>query len=134
MRARRIETPVSGLDWFPTFLGIAGINDYVGTLDGNSLEDLFDGESKELDARPLFWHLASRWKHGTCSVIRKQPYKLIQFLKDGKLELYDLSSDPKEQHNLAEKKPDVAGRLLGELIQWRKANNVPLPPESALAF
>ncbi len=130
--ARRTSTAVTGLDFFPTFMDVAGI-DYDGVLDGQSITGLFQGDEPEsLRARPLFWHLASQYKHGTCSVIRKNNMKLIQFLADGKLEMYDLKSDPREEHNLAETNPEQTQTLLKELEEWRESNDVPLPPGSVL--
>ncbi len=131
IEARRTSTAVTCLDFFPTFMDLAGI-DYDGILDGESFTGLFKGEPESLQARPLFWHLASCYKHGTCSVIRKNHLKLIQFLADGKLELYDLRNDPREENNLAEEKPEQAQALLKELLEWRKTNAVPLPPGSPL--
>ncbi|TWU31338.1 sulfatase [Novipirellula artificiosorum] len=125
--ARRTSTAVSCLDFFPTFMDLAGI-EYDGVLDGQSIIGLFDGEPASLRNRPLFWHLASRYKHGTCSVIRKDDRKLIQFLADGKLELYDLKNDPREEQNLVAEHPEQTQALLKELVEWRKANDVPLPP------
>jgi len=131
---RRSVVAVTALDLFPTLMDLAKVEDYNGVLDGRSLTTLFKSDDKSLNERPLFWHLASRWKHGTCSVIRKDDYKLIQFLADGKLELYHLKNDPTESHNLAEEQPELTDKLLGELEEWRKVNNVPLPPSSVLDF
>ena len=131
---RRSEVAVSGLDVFPTLMNLANITDFKGTLDGNSITDLFSSDDKKLSERPLFWHLASRFKHGTCSVIRKGDYKLIQFLADGKLELYNLKADPKESKNLSNIEVETTESLLKELVSWRKDNKVPLPPNSILEF
>ncbi|WP_373942539.1 sulfatase-like hydrolase/transferase [Polaribacter sejongensis] len=131
---RRSEVAVSGLDVFPTLMNLANITDFKGTLDGNSITDLFSSDDKKLSERPLFWHLASRFKHGTCSVIRKGDYKLIQFLADGKLELYNLKTDPKESKNLSNIEVETTESLLKELVSWRKDNKVPLPPNSILEF
>lgn len=132
VKARRTETAVSGLDFFPTFMDIAGIN-YTGTLDGKSFAPLFNGsEDKTLQQRPLYWHIASRYKHGTCSVIRQNDMKLIQYLATGNLELYDLKKDPKEEHNLAKAKPEIAQRMLASLVEWRVENSVSLPPNAAM--
>ncbi|MRT91977.1 DUF4976 domain-containing protein [Ancylomarina sp. 16SWW S1-10-2] len=133
VRARRTSEPVTLLDYFPTFLKLAGINDYKGTLDGNSLTDLFENDSDLFAERPLFWQLSSVFKHGTCSVMRKKQYKLIQFLATGELELYDLQKDPKESHNLSSENPNLANEMLSELVAWRKANHVPLPPNSVVS-
>ena len=126
----RSDEPIQGLDFFPTFLALAGITDYQGTLDGDSLLPLLKGQP--FKERPLFWHLASTYKNSPCSVIRKGDWKLIQFLRDGKLELYNLRSDLKESDNLATKNPAQAKALLTELVQWRKDNKVPLPLSSSL--
>ncbi|MFD2257734.1 sulfatase [Luteolibacter algae] len=134
IKPRRTDTAVSVLDFFPTFLDVANVKDYSGTLDGDSITPLFQAEDAQLSDRPLFWHIASQWKHGTCSVIRKNDMKLIQFLKDGALELYDLKKDPLEAHNLAEEDKETASKLLAELVEWRKSNQVPLPPNSSLEF
>ncbi|MGB7326466.1 MAG: sulfatase-like hydrolase/transferase [Rubripirellula sp.] len=130
----RKSTPICGLDWFPTFLDIVNVSDHQGTLDGNSLTPLMHGTGESLVDRPLFWHIASQYKHGACSVIRKNDHKLIQFLKDGRLELYNLKVDPAEKNNLAESNQRLAESLRMELSQWRQANSVPLPPESTLPF
>jgi arylsulfatase A-like enzyme len=134
VKPRRSEVAVTGLDIFPTLMDLAKVEDYDGELDGSSFTTLFESDDKFLNDRPLFWHLASRWKHGTCSVIRKGDYKLIQFLADGKLELYHLKNDASESENLAEIEPEKTKELLTELIEWRKANKVPLPPSSVLEF
>ncbi|MDO6425352.1 sulfatase/phosphatase domain-containing protein, partial [Saccharophagus degradans] len=75
------EVPVTLLDFFPTFLDVANIKDYKDVLDGNSLVPLFKKDVKKLNKRPLYWHLASNNKiQKACSVIRKDDYKLIQYL------------------------------------------------------
>ena len=129
--AKRTSTAVTCLDFFPTFMEVSGIQ-YDGVLDGESFVGLFKGEPEALVKRPLFWHLASRYRNGACSVIRKDDHKLIQFLADGKMELYDLKNDPREKKNLVQTNPELAQRLLSELVNWRKTNHVPLPPGSPL--
>jgi arylsulfatase A-like enzyme len=130
IKPRRSEYPVQGLDLFPTFLELAGIYNYNGILDGDSLVPLMQGET--LKERSLFWHIASTYKDPPCSIIRKGNWKLIQFLKEGNIELYNLEEDLKERNNLASRNPEIAQSLLMDLVNWRKANNVPLPPSSAL--
>ena len=128
----RSPYPIQGLDYFPTFLELAGISNYSGTLDGDSLVPLFHGKSA--DERPLFWHLASTYKNPPCSVIRKGDWKLIQFLKSEKVELYNLRNDLKESRNVTKENPALTKALLKELQQWRHTQKVPLPPSSKLKF
>ncbi|SMG45275.1 sulfatase [Arenibacter troitsensis] len=126
------ETPICGMDYFPTFLELAQVKDYDGKLDGKSLLPLF--KNNAFKERALFWHVASTYKNPPCSIIRKDQWKLIQYLNDGKVELYNLEKDLKEAHNLVEYNSEIASQLLNELITWRKNNKVPLPQASVLPF
>ena len=128
----RTDTPIAGIDYFPTFLDLAGIKNHNLTLDGASLLPLI--QNKTLAPRPLYWHIASRYKHGPVSVIRQGDHKLIQFLLDGNIELYDLKNDPTESNNLATAEPELAAQLTSQLTNWRKTNSVPLPPSSPLPY
>ncbi len=126
---KTIETPISAVDYFPTILDIAGIYDnYDGVLDGISTLPLAHGA--EMISRPLFWHVASRYKHEPVTAIRAGYWKLIQFLNSGKVELYHLGKDPRETTNLAKVNVDKTNVLLKQIGQWRNKNNVPLPPIS----
>lgn len=129
---RNSETPICGMDYFPTFLALAQVDGYNEKLDGKSLVPLFKGET--LKERSLFWHVASTYKNPPCSIIRKGEWKLIQFLLDGKIELYNLEEDLKEANNLADENPEIVSRLLDELTSWRKNNKVPIPLASTLSF
>ncbi|MDW5288897.1 sulfatase [Formosa sp. PL04] len=126
------EIPICGMDYFPTFLELAKVNDYDGKLDGESLVPLL--KDKKWKERSLFWHLASTYKNPPCSIIRKGDWKLIQFLNDGKVELYNLNNDLKEANNLVDESPEIVSELLDELVTWRKNNKVPLPPATVLSF
>lgn len=126
------EIPICGMDYFPTFLELAQIQNYKGVLDGESIVPIL--ENKPFESRSLFWHLASTYKNPPCSIIRKGDWKLIQFLNDGKVELYNLKEDLKETENLAGSNKEKASQLLDELVNWRKRNHVPLPSASILAF
>ncbi|QGJ72300.1 putative sulfatase [Planctomycetales bacterium 10988] len=132
IHARRSDLPITMLDYFPTFMDLAGIEEIQGTIDGDSLTTLFKQNTEKFKKRPLYWHLASQYKHGTCTAMRKGNFKLIQFLADGRLELYDLEEDPSESHNLAEERPELTQQLLSEMVEWRKVNNVPLPPNAVM--
>ncbi len=132
IKAGEIDEIISAVDWFPTFLDLANIADYQELLDGESIVPLMQGGT--LGDRATFWHNASMWKTPANSVIRKGDWKLIQFLKDGKIELYNLKEDLKETNNLAELEKKKANELLEELVRWRKDNKVPLPPASVLKY
>ncbi|MEM9281736.1 MAG: sulfatase [Verrucomicrobiota bacterium] len=130
--ARRTSVPVGVLDYFPTLLELAGVDDYDAPMDGDSLVPMFKEDTDHFRNRSMHWQLSSKLRQGTCSILRKGDYKLIQFLADGKLELYDLAKDPKEKTNLAESHPELADQMLKELVEWRKENKVPLPPNGVV--
>ena len=126
------NTPISGLDYFPTFLDWANVIDFDDVLDGHSIAPELAG--KQDSHPPLFWHIASAYKSPPSSIIRKGDYKLIQNLLNGKVELYNLENDLKEQHNLAEDYKVKRQELLSELERWRKKNKAPLPKDSVLKY
>lgn len=127
-----VKSSVTGIDLFPTFLDFAGIRDsYTETLDGDSLLPFI----KKLDTyknRPIFWQVSSNYKTPACTAMIKGNYKLIQWLKTGKTELYNLEKDMAEKKDLSKSQVEVLQTMLKEMISWRKKNNVPLPPSSKL--
>ena len=131
IRPDRKDDPIHCLDFFPTFLDLAKISDFEGVLDGRSIVPLWS-MGQIWERKPLFWHVASTYKNPPCSVIRHGDWKLIQFLKDGNCELYNLKDDLKESDEVSAKFPGIVDGLLYKLTAWRKENNVPLPPSSQL--
>ncbi len=139
------ETPVTGLDFFPTFLDVAGIESTgQRILDGQSLIPLLTGQGT-FPERKLYWHFpiylqGYGYKQGRSdgphdadfrtrpgSVVRNGKWKLHEYFEDGRLELYDLEADIGEQNNLAEAHPEIASRMHADLKQWRKSMNAPVP-------
>lgn len=123
--------PVSGADFFPTLLDLAGLADtgQALLLDGQSLRPALAGGG--LPERDLFWHYPHYGNQGgkPSSIIRRGDYKLIHFYETGKDALYHLPSDPSEQHDLAAEKPDTTRALVAALqhhLAQRQAN-VPAP-------
>lgn len=129
----KTDALISGVDYFPTFLDLAGIKTYDRSqLDGISFYPLvFEQKSRD---RTLFWHLASTYKNPPCSIIRKGDWKLIQWLKDGKVELYNITADLGEKNDISGENPEVAKELAKQLSGWRRKNKAPLPPSSSLDF
>lgn len=128
------ETPVIGYDLFATFAEIAQVS--ADKTDGQSIVPCLQGRELSGD-RSLLWHFPyyhpekgfqkSRTEIGIDdfavsqtrpqSALRKGPYKLIQFVENGRCELYDLSQDLSEQNDLASKQPELTQSLATELEQ-----------------
>ncbi len=135
LKPGKVEEPVMGLDFFPTFLELAGIlKQYTETLDGRSLLPLLKG--KKATQRDLFWHITSSsyGKTFPCSIIRHGDWKLIQYLKDGKTELYNLKTDASESRDFSKSNTELVKELTNALVKWRRQNKVPLPPSSSLEY
>jgi uncharacterized sulfatase len=121
------DTPVSSVDFYPTFLELAGAPRPEGhALDGESLAPLLK-QSGELDDRAIYWHYP-HYHHSTpAGAIREGDWKLIEFYEDGRLELYNLKDDIGEQENLAEVKPRRAKAMQHKLAAWRDAVGAEMP-------
>lgn len=126
-----IDTPVSSVDFFPTFCDAAGVP--PGDVDGVSLLPLLRGRS--LKPRPLFWHYPHYSNQGgePGSAIRDGDWKLIEFHKNGRRELFNLKDDEGEKVNLIESRPDIARKLSGELDAWRKKTGAIMPAKNPAA-
>ena len=114
-----VETPVSCLDFLPTFLAAAGQK--VETLvDGIDIRTVFAGGKLPRDT--MAWHYP-HYSNQTArpgGAIRVGDYKLIEFFDLNRLELFDLKKDPGEGRNLSAEKPDVVKDLHARLVAWRK--------------
>ena len=112
----RIDTPVSGLDFMPTFVTISGGD--LGTVphDGRDLMPLLDGTGDFDGIRPLFWrHAGSR---GDVAML-EDPWKLVWRRRaGGGPELYDLSRDPGESTDLSATEPERLADMLDALAAW----------------
>jgi arylsulfatase A-like enzyme len=125
------------VDIYPTLLEIAKAPMPSQTLDGESLVKLFDHSSKELNRAAIFQHFpgylgagTDSWRTKPVSLIQSGNWKLMEFLEDGHLELYDLQQDLGETHNLAEEMPAKAQELHNELIAWRAKVQAPMPTKN----
>ncbi len=97
-----IEDPTTTLDLTATFLDYAGAPQLSG-MDSKSLRPLLTG--KKNAARDHVLSGMDKWR-----VVTQGPYKYIRGWENEPL-LFDLQTDPLENHNLAAKKPAVAARM-----------------------
>jgi len=96
------DTPGYFADWFPTLCDAAGLERPAG-LDGESLWPVLTGQRKSLAVRkPMLWVFP---EYQGQVAVRLGEFKLVrQGLKTktpGPWEIYDLSTDPAEAHDLA---------------------------------
>lgn len=132
--------PVVNMDFFPTFLEVAGIPEPKGkTLDGRSFLPVLMG--KTMPEKPFFWDFPIYLQKYTLNnqsrdvCFRTRPgisihlgeWILIQYYEDDHLELYNLGTDPGERKNLINTFPHKSQELFDSLDQWRKKLNAPVP-------
>jgi arylsulfatase A-like enzyme/Flp pilus assembly protein TadD len=115
------KAPVISTDLFPTFLQAAGAkppSQYP--LDGSSLMKIFSDPQRERKRR-LYWHYPHNHSLGgkMASAVRDERWKLIEFIPNGRRELYDLQGDPSEVRDIASEHPDIARSLAAHLQAWR---------------
>ena len=118
-------------------LELAGAPKPQQKLDGESLVKLFRDPSGRLERDAIFQHFpgyhgacTDSWRTTPVSLIQMGNWKLMEFLEDGHLELYDLSNDIGEATNLATKMPEKAKELHDRLLAWRADLNAPMPTKN----
>jgi len=115
------DEPVIGMDFYPTFLEMAGLPARKDEhIDGVSILPLLKGQAKQLSRKKLYWHYPHYHRTKPYGAIRDGDWKLIEFFEEGNLELFDLKKDPLEKKNLSEEMPEKAEEMLKELERWRK--------------
>jgi len=139
------STPVSSLDFYPTFLAAAGVSKPESKiLDGVDLIPLMT-QKGALKDRALYWHFpiylqAYSVGHddGRDPLFRTRPgssmrfgkWKLHEYFEDGKFELYDLNTDLGERKNLADSMPEKVAELKKMMYNWRAKIKAPVPTEA----
>lgn len=129
------DAPVTTLDVAATLLDAGGCqlpSEHV--LDGTSLQPLLTGATS-LPPRDLVWHYphyANQGGRPSGALIARDGStagmeKIIEHFEDGRVELFDLSADPGEQHDLTSSRPDRARALQERLAAWRARVKAKMP-------
>lgn len=109
----RIETPVQIVDWMPTFCRLAGYEAQSDLKwDGVDLSGLLS-KDQALPERDIYI-AGPRWR---TSSLRSGSHKLVARGEGESLqtELFDIQSDPGEQHDLSRTLPKLVEKLLVKL-------------------
>ncbi|MHC4718731.1 MAG: sulfatase/phosphatase domain-containing protein, partial [Planctomycetota bacterium] len=132
------RVPIISDDFYPTMLDLAGLTPAEGkVLDGVSIVPLLKGAGT-LDRDALFWHFPHYiagyrpvWTEQTfwntpSSAVRMGDWKLIEFY-EGRLELYNLRTDPGERTDLSARHPGRVADMRKRLRAWLKERGAWLP-------
>jgi arylsulfatase A-like enzyme len=112
---------VSSIDVMPTILDLLNVPLAEGLarqLRGSSLVPAMQGQPHQRD---VFSETDYREYTYQRAIISPEGWKLICKLESGHRELYDLHTDPGEQHDLAPSQPDVADALQSRLYAHFRA-------------
>jgi len=133
-RGGRVDALSHAMDWLPTFLEVAG-GRYPQTrngrdvtpLQGRSLLSMLRGVPDEtFSERELGWEAygMDAYRRGNWKALRLPvPYG------SGSWQLYDLSRDPGETHDLAARHPDLLTDLTNAWERYARENGVIRPSE-----
>lgn len=127
---RTCDTPILGMDFYPTMLDAADIDRPKQKLDGVSFLPVLQNAGKvERDA--VFWHFPSYVGRGApSSAIRMGDWKLIENYEDRRVELYNLADDIGESRNLATSNAAKANELYARLTSWQRETAAAIPSTS----
>lgn len=126
IKERRVTNHISAFwDFFPTFAEIAGVVSPVQSDGISMLPTILGDAAAQRQHSSLYWEFHEL---GGRQAIRVGDWKLIRLnVKNpdkSTLELYNLSSDPGEQFNLASQYPDTRDALLEILDSSRTRSEV----------
>ena len=123
------KEPVISMDFYPTFLELAGLMPSEKPLDGGEFATTVSATGQFVTEAGLFhfpnyaWHMGNR----LASAVREGDWKLKKNYDNGELELYNLVEDLSEKRNLAKEKPGLAKQLDADLGKWLKETGAPMP-------
>jgi N-acetylgalactosamine-6-sulfatase len=129
-------TVFNATDFLPTFCKLAGVDVPEGVSpDGEDVSTAFQGKPFKR-TKPILWEWRFRIYGHTLHrspqlSIRDGDWKLLMNPDGGRIELYDIPTDPSELNNLADRRPDVVKRLSGRVLAWHK--DLPPGPVEPLA-
>lgn len=113
-------------DWFPTLCDAAGLKE-PSELDGESLWPLINGHPAPESRKPMVWVFT---EYGGQVAVRIGDFKVVrqklQTKQPGDWEVYDLSRDPAEAHDVAAEQSDIINQAK-EILRRETADNENFP-------
>ena len=132
------NTPLIHVDVHPTLAALAGAKlPEKQIFDGESFAPLMLSRGARLAREAIFQHFpgylgagVDQFRTTPVTTMIAGDWKLMEFLEDGRLELYNLRDDLGETKNLAASNPSKAKELHAKLVAWRAAIKAPMPAKN----
>lgn len=136
-----VDDLVEAVDIAPTVLSLLGLP-IPSNTEGVDLSALAKGEGPHPRANPIAYAelgpeiyalQTRRWKYihnpkkFTSPGTRENGSGYLGFFRIESDELYDLSTDPGEHHNVASRYPEVVSALRKHLVEWKTTGQAPTP-------
>ncbi|WP_237607466.1 arylsulfatase [Roseimaritima sediminicola] len=123
------DTPSYFPDWFPTLCGVADAPlPQDQQLDGVDLRAVLTGETLPERTEPMIWDFHN---YGGQVAVREGRWKAVRrnlLKKPSAWELYDLRTDPEEQHDVADQHADRVAQMEAAYLQNRSVEpDFPVP-------
>jgi arylsulfatase A-like enzyme len=119
---------VTNIDWAPTFLDLAGLP-VPESMQGRSVAPLLRGESPRDWRKSVYYrYYHDPGHHNTAAHygVRTATHKLIYYWKNDAFEMFDLTKDPTEQHNLLFREEEAKQRAVAAKFAELKAELIRL--------
>jgi arylsulfatase A-like enzyme len=128
---RTCDEPVVTTDFYPTLLeavGQTGDAIHNDALESKSIVPVLKDPTATLGRDALYFHYPHYYPTTTpVSAVRAGDWKLLEYLEDDRIELYNLKDDLSESKNLAAARPDKARQLRRQLHAWRERVGARMP-------
>ena len=125
---RNKDSVFSAIDLVPSLIRLTGSGKPGGEqYDGEEILDTILGRSRQSRKKPVFFSRPPDRKnyYGFSNLpdlaVRQGRWKLLCDYDGGRPELYDVSSDPGEQDNLAATQSQVTSELVNKAVAWHKS-------------
>ncbi len=114
---KRIDTPVEAIDVAPTILSLLRLP-VPEMMQGRELTPLIEERVEAAVGEPLIFS----WSNSFCT-ITSGDWKLAFDSRSGREALYNLETDPAEQHDVAQRNPGILNRLHRLLKEQRQRDH-----------
>lgn len=132
LRGAVCDQVVTSVDFYPTILELASLPaDDSPDIDGVSMVPHLKGTHPGLH-EAIYWHYPHYGNQGGTpgAAILVEPWKLIEYFEEDRIELYRIDLDPGETKDLKARHPEKAQALHSQLDTWQEAVGASFPVEN----